>query len=193
MEHLVTQLPVEGEVPAGMVTEPLDGLPVGDRLQILQQAHAQQQNRFEGHTAIVGTVTTLPLGTSAHEHRMDLLGKKPVAVSRAKQAAGAPGRGKEFRLGGEDGQAHNLARDKANAMRLLYGVAIKTLQAEFEMKVQVIRSQGRATRLFVNIPLPLAAALDLQAAEPVRWQLLTRSELRLIRLAPPPVKKRPKK
>ena len=67
------------------------------------------------------------------------------------------------------------------------------MQAEYEMKMQVIRSQGRATRLFVNIPLPLAAALDLQAAEPVRWPLLTRSELRLIRLAPPPVKKRPKK
>ena len=67
------------------------------------------------------------------------------------------------------------------------------MQAEYEMKVQVILSQGRATRLFVNIPLPLAAALDLQAAEPVRWQLLTRSELRLIRVAPPPVKKRPKK
>jgi len=55
--------------------------------------------------------------------------------------------------------------------------------------VQVIRSQGRATRLFVNVPLPLAAALDLQAGERVRWQLLTRSELRLIRLEPPPTKK----
>ena len=63
------------------------------------------------------------------------------------------------------------------------------MQAEFEMKVQVIRSQGRATRLFVNVPLPLAAALDLQAGELVRWQLLTRSELRLIRLEPPPTKK----
>jgi len=63
------------------------------------------------------------------------------------------------------------------------------MQAEFEMKVQVIRSQGRATRLFVNVPLPLAAALDLQAGERVRWQLLTRSDLRLIRLDPPPVKK----
>ncbi|MGD0412673.1 MAG: hypothetical protein ABSC18_13345 [Verrucomicrobiota bacterium] len=63
------------------------------------------------------------------------------------------------------------------------------MQAEFEMKVQVIRSQGRATRLFVNVPLPLAAALDLQAGERVRWQLLTRSELRLIRLEPPPTKK----
>jgi len=63
------------------------------------------------------------------------------------------------------------------------------MQAEFEMKVQVIRSQGRATRLFVNIPLPLAAALDLQAGERVRWQLLARSDLRLIRLEAPPAKK----
>lgn len=67
------------------------------------------------------------------------------------------------------------------------------MQAEFEMKVQGIRSQGRATRLFVNVPLPLAAALDLQAGERVRWQLLARSELRLIRLEPPPTKKRLKK
>ena len=52
------------------------------------------------------------------------------------------------------------------------------------MKVQVIRSKGRATRLFVNVPLPLAVALDLQAGEPVRWQLLDRANLRLIRLAP---------
>ena len=67
------------------------------------------------------------------------------------------------------------------------------MQAEFEMKVQVIRSQGRATRLFVNVPLPLAAALDMQAGERVRWQLLARSELRLIRLDPPSTKKRLKK
>jgi hypothetical protein len=67
------------------------------------------------------------------------------------------------------------------------------MQAEFEMKVQVIRSKGRATRLFVNIPLPLAAALDLQAGERIRWQLLTRSELRFIRLEAPPLKKRSKR
>lgn len=67
------------------------------------------------------------------------------------------------------------------------------MQAQFEMKVQVIRSKGRATRLFVNIPLPLAAALDLAAGEPVRWQLLDRSDLRLIRLAPTPAKKAKKK
>jgi hypothetical protein len=59
------------------------------------------------------------------------------------------------------------------------------MQAEYEMKVQVIRSEGRAARLFVNIPMPLAAALDLQAGERIRWQLLGRSDLRLVRLAAP--------
>jgi hypothetical protein len=59
------------------------------------------------------------------------------------------------------------------------------MQAEYEMKVQVIRSQGRAARLFVNIPMPLAAALDLQAGERIRWQVLGRSDLRLVRLDAP--------
>jgi hypothetical protein len=59
------------------------------------------------------------------------------------------------------------------------------MQADYEMKVQVIRSQGRAARLFVNIPMPLAAALDLRAGERIRWQLLSRSDLRLVRLEAP--------
>ena len=67
------------------------------------------------------------------------------------------------------------------------------MQAEYEMKVQMIRSKGRATRLFVNIPMPLAAALDMQAGERVSWQLVDRSDLRLIRLEPPPTKIRSKK
>ena len=67
------------------------------------------------------------------------------------------------------------------------------MQAEYEMKVQVIRSKGRAVRMFVNIPMPLAAALDLQAGERVRWQLLGRTELRLIRLEAPAPAKRVKK
>lgn len=67
------------------------------------------------------------------------------------------------------------------------------MQAEYEIKVQVIRSKGRATRLFVNIPLPLAAALDMQAGERVRWQLLARADLRLIRLDPPAPSKKSKK
>jgi len=56
------------------------------------------------------------------------------------------------------------------------------MQAEYVMKVQVIRSKGRAARVFVNIPMPLAAALDIQPGERIRWQLLGRSDLRLVRL-----------
>ena len=62
---------------------------------------------------------------------------------------------------------------------------MKKTQAAYEMKVQVIRSQGRAVRMFVNVPMPLAAAMHLRAGEHVRWQLLARSELRLVRLKPP--------
>jgi hypothetical protein len=57
------------------------------------------------------------------------------------------------------------------------------MQAEYVMKVQVIRSKKQPPRFYVNIPLPLAAALDLEAGEEVQWQLLERSDLRLRRLA----------
>jgi hypothetical protein len=58
------------------------------------------------------------------------------------------------------------------------------MQGEYVMKVQVIKSKRRQPRFFVNIPLPLAAALDLEAGEQVQWQLLDRSDLRLLRLDP---------
>jgi hypothetical protein len=61
------------------------------------------------------------------------------------------------------------------------------------MKGQVIRSQRRPPRFFVHLPLPLAAALDVQAGELVQWQLLARSDLRLLRLAAPPATLKPKK
>jgi len=53
------------------------------------------------------------------------------------------------------------------------------MQAEYRLKVQAIRSKNQAPRFFVNIPLPLAAALDLQPHEEVQWQLIGRSDLRL--------------
>ena len=56
------------------------------------------------------------------------------------------------------------------------------MQAEYVMKVQVIRSKRQPPRFYVNIPLPLAAALDLEAGEKVQWQLLERTDLRLRRL-----------
>jgi hypothetical protein len=67
------------------------------------------------------------------------------------------------------------------------------MQAEYVMKVQVIKAKKVAPRFYVNIPLPLAAALDLQAGEAVQWQLLNRSDLRLLRLAAPVPKSRRKK
>ena len=68
------------------------------------------------------------------------------------------------------------------------------MQAEYVMRVQAIRSKGQAPRFYVNIPLPLAAALDLEAGEEVQWQLLARDDLRLKRIAPAPaVRQAPKK
>ena len=61
------------------------------------------------------------------------------------------------------------------------------------MKVQVIRSKGVSTRFYINIPLPLAAAIDLAAGEEMQWQLLGRSDLRLRRLADPSASSKPKK
>lgn len=66
------------------------------------------------------------------------------------------------------------------------------MQAEYVMKVQVIKSQKQPPRFYVNIPLPLAAALDLRGQEPVQWQLLGRSDLRLLRLRAPAAKPRRK-
>ncbi len=60
------------------------------------------------------------------------------------------------------------------------------MQAEYLMRVQAIRSKGQAPRFYVNIPLPLAAALNLEAGEQVQWQLLDRHDLRLQRISPPP-------
>jgi len=56
------------------------------------------------------------------------------------------------------------------------------MQAQYVMKVQAIRSKKQPPRFYVNIPLPLAAALDLEAGEEVQWQLLERTDLRLLRL-----------
>ncbi len=62
------------------------------------------------------------------------------------------------------------------------------MQAEYVMKVQMINSKNQPPRFYVNIPLPLAAALDLCAHEEVQWQLLGRSDLRLRRLNAPATK-----
>ncbi len=61
------------------------------------------------------------------------------------------------------------------------------MQANYPMKVQVIRSKKQPPRFYVNIPLPLAAALGIEGGEEVHWQLLNRTDLRLKRPTAQPV------
>ena len=67
------------------------------------------------------------------------------------------------------------------------------MQAKYPMKVQVIRSKGVTPRFYINIPLPLAAAIDLAAGEQMQWQLIGRSELRLRRVVDPLVSSKSRK
>jgi len=85
-----------------------------------------------------------------------------------------------------------MGGDKTCWIQIPYGVAM-IMQAEYLMKVQVIRSKQQPPRFYVNIPLPLAAALDLEAGESVQWQLLERTDLRLRRLQAKNPAARPKK
>ena len=55
------------------------------------------------------------------------------------------------------------------------------MQAKYELKVQAIRSQKQQARLYVYFPLPLAAAIGMEAGEIVQWELLDRGELHLLR------------
>jgi hypothetical protein len=55
------------------------------------------------------------------------------------------------------------------------------MQAKYAIKVQVVRSKTQAPRFHVNVPMPLAAAIGLQAGEVVEWELLDRGELHLVR------------
>jgi hypothetical protein len=55
------------------------------------------------------------------------------------------------------------------------------MQAIYPLKIQAIRSKGQQARLYVYFPLPLAAAIGLQAGEEVQWELLDRGELHLVR------------
>lgn len=61
------------------------------------------------------------------------------------------------------------------------------MQANYPMKVQVIRSKKQPPRFYVNIPLPLAAALGIEGGEDVHWQLRNRTDLWLKRPAARPV------
>jgi len=64
------------------------------------------------------------------------------------------------------------------------------MQTKYALKIQAIRSKGQQPRLYVYFPLPLAAAIGLEAGEQVQWELLNRGELHLTRFrVPPPLAK----
>jgi hypothetical protein len=55
------------------------------------------------------------------------------------------------------------------------------MPVDYPIQVQAIRSKGRAVRLFMAVPLALAAAIDLEPGEQVQWPLRDRHELNLVR------------
>lgn len=55
------------------------------------------------------------------------------------------------------------------------------MQVNYPIKVQAIRTQGRPVRLFIAVPLALAAAINLEPGEEIQWQLRSRNELNLVR------------
>ena len=57
--------------------------------------------------------------------------------------------------------------------------------AQYPLKIQAIRSKHQQPRFYVYFPLPLAAAIGLQAGDKVQWELLDRGELHLVRVNPP--------
>ena len=65
------------------------------------------------------------------------------------------------------------------------------MQAQYPVKVQAIRSKGRTDRFYAFIPLPLAAAIGLEAGETVQCELLSRRELHLVRQTVPKPRARP--
>jgi hypothetical protein len=64
--------------------------------------------------------------------------------------------------------------------------------SSYPVKIQAVRSKGCAERPFVNIPIPIARALDIRKGELVEWKIVDRSQILLVRepqpspLKPPP-------
>ena len=64
----------------------------------------------------------------------------------------------------------------------------RVVTASYPLKIQAIRSKGQNLRFYVYLPMPLAAALGIQGAEEVSWELLERRDLHLVRKSPAPLK-----
>lgn len=60
----------------------------------------------------------------------------------------------------------------------------------YPTKVQAIRRKKAASQCYVNLPLPLAAAIEIEPGETVEWKVDTRYKLWLIRQRPKPKKRK---
>ena len=60
------------------------------------------------------------------------------------------------------------------------------MQTQYPLRVQAIRSRGQSVRLYVSVPMALAAAIGMEPGEEVQWELLDRGELHLVRSSLPP-------
>lgn len=59
-----------------------------------------------------------------------------------------------------------------------------SVKAVYPLKIQAIRSKGQNLRFYVYLPMPLAAAMGVEGGEDVTWELISRKELRLVRIRP---------
>ena len=71
-----------------------------------------------------------------------------------------------------------VSRAKVKPMRI-------KMQTTYPLRVQAIRSKGQQPRLYISVPLALAAAIGLEPGELVQWELLDRGELHLVRQTTP--------
>jgi len=66
--------------------------------------------------------------------------------------------------------------------------------SHYPVRVQAVRSKGCAQRPFVNLPIALAKALDIEKGELVEWKIVDRRRLLLLRGATPsPLPPKPRK
>ena len=60
---------------------------------------------------------------------------------------------------------------------------------QYLTKIQAIRRKKGISQCYVNLPLPMAAAIDIEPGEMVEWKIDTRYKLRLTRQQPKKRKK----
>ena len=56
------------------------------------------------------------------------------------------------------------------------------MNLQYVTRLQGIQRRSGTVQVYANLPLPLAAALDLEPGEAVTWKVLDRTHLLLVRL-----------